>query len=664
MRLRGTEICSRGAAAVALTLLVVASATAAGVGATAVGVASAAPTGVDDCTTIDDSGVYELTANVTNPAGGGSCLAITADDVAVDGNGHTIQTGGTGIEATGVDNVTVRDVTATGTVGVRYRDVTDGLVADVSADGRIALVVAGGENVAVRDSDLTGGAGLAFSADDGTVADNRVGETTYGVSVTGNDTTVRDNRVVGALGIHGGNADSLFVSGRDNLVVGNVVTGGQVDRLVVAGTNTTVRDNRVRGVGNGSDYFDSRDGLVVAGTNHTVVANDASRNRDAGIVVSGAGHTVHDNVAVENGVGVDLNSRDSLIYDNRLHGADAAVVSLQYRTTDPDRPPFAYEYRSNEWNVSARSGTNVVGGPTVGGNYYAESNGTGFSEACADGNDDGVCDSPNALAPNNTDHLPLAGDANASVGYVEVYGFDVPAQFTENEGATVTANVTNVGTERATQTVVLAGNFVYENRFEDETVDRTVTLAPGETTTLTFDVSYDRTWDRTALTATSANASLSQSVAVAEAGGSGGDGEGNATNYQVDFVAGHPIENLSADRLYAREDRLFRFAFGNGEEGITDHGFAWANESLRTCVDPGRINGVDDGDAARVTFTVNDACGDVTLSLAAYSMPGESFSVETAAQQELLNATTATFGPGEHTVTVDLPDADDGNATD
>ncbi|ESP87025.1 glycoside hydrolase family 2 TIM barrel-domain containing protein [Candidatus Halobonum tyrrellensis] len=126
------------------------------------------------------------------------------------------------------------------------------------------------------------------------------------------------------------------------------------------------------------------------------------------------------------------------------------------------------------------------------------------------------------------------------------------------------------------------------------------------------------------------------------------------TGYQVDFAAGEPIEELGEDGLYAEQDRLMRFAFGSADEGITEKDTAWPSAEIRDCLDYGHIREHDDGTAS-VTFTVADDCDEMTLSLVTYSMPGEEFSASTADEQELLGATTETFGPGEHTITVDLP---------
>ena len=86
--------------------------------AASVGVASAQSAGttpVDSCTTIDASGSYVLTENVTSTISGAdeSCVEITASNVTLDGAGHTLAGSGAGhgVEVNGsgstVSNVTV-----------------------------------------------------------------------------------------------------------------------------------------------------------------------------------------------------------------------------------------------------------------------------------------------------------------------------------------------------------------------------------------------------------------------------------------------------------------------------------------------------------------------------------------------------------------------------
>jgi signal recognition particle receptor subunit beta len=130
--------------------------------------------------------------------------------------------------------------------------------------------------------------------------------------------------------------------------------------------------------------------------------------------------------------------------------------------------------------------------------------------------------------------------------------------------------------------------------------------------------------------------------------------------YQIDFIGGEPYVELGPEAdngFYADddEDRLFRYAFGNTEDGVTDLGTAWPSAELRGCVDYQHIS--QDGDTASITFTVNESCEDVTLSLAVYEKDDPGFDRDMV--QVLSDSDTGTFGPGTYTLTVELPDSDD-----
>ena len=47
----------------------------------------------------------------------------------------------------------------------------------------------------------------------------------------------------------------------------------------------------------------------------------------------------------------------------------------------------------NVYNTTKTAGTNIVGGPSIGGNYWAKPDGTGFSQTAVDKDKDGISDS-------------------------------------------------------------------------------------------------------------------------------------------------------------------------------------------------------------------------------------------------------------------------------
>ncbi len=58
-------------------------------------------------------------------------------------------------------------------------------------------------------------------------------------------------------------------------------------------------------------------------------------------------------------------------------------------------------------NTTKTSGTNIIGGAYIGGNYWAKPDGTGFSQTCNDWNRDGIGDSTYTVSAYDIDYLPL-----------------------------------------------------------------------------------------------------------------------------------------------------------------------------------------------------------------------------------------------------------------
>lgn len=85
-------------------------------------------------------------------------------------------------------------------------------------------------------------------------------------------------------------------------------------------------------------------------------------------------------------------SSENFIYNNLFNNA----VNFIFET-----------HEENYWNIPRTRGENIIGGPYLGGNYWANPDGTGYSETCEDANRDGFCDEPYTLEENNVDYLPL-----------------------------------------------------------------------------------------------------------------------------------------------------------------------------------------------------------------------------------------------------------------
>jgi hypothetical protein len=224
-----------------------------------------------------------------------------------------------------------------------------------------------------------------------------------------------------------------------------------------------------------------------------------------------------------------------------------------------------------------------------------------------------------------------------------------------------TGNGTTLTIQNATATV----EYYIDIHTNGTTLTKTANLSAGETfsgdlplmpalnetTTVTVAVHEAGTGDELA----------AKNITYTVTGGDPTNTTSDPTYYQVDFVVGEPIENLRGPNGTYTNDQLIRFAHGSTEEPvirrsegefITDEGLAARIESQNITVEDGM---------AMVTFTVANGSEPVELTLASYEKVGPGWSPETEAKQEFVDAQTATFGPGTHTLTTALPS--EGNTT-
>jgi PGF-pre-PGF domain-containing protein len=133
-------------------------------------------------------------------------------------------------------------------------------------------------------------------------------------------------------------------------------------------------------------------------------------------------------------------------------------------------------------NTSRTPGTNIAGGPYLGGNLWLNDPAQNISEWCADADFDGICDEPLLIAMNDgeefgTDHLPL------------VYGGTVAIASTP-AGAYIHLDGVNITRTTDTSLSLPVGDYTITVTLADYVTpeNRTVTVSPGETVPVVFDL--------------------------------------------------------------------------------------------------------------------------------------------------------------------------------
>ncbi|KAB2948343.1 MAG: cell surface protein [Candidatus Methanoperedens nitroreducens] len=111
-------------------------------------------------------------------------------------------------------------------------------------------------------------------------------------------------------------------------------------------------------------------------------------------IYSSDDNTLTNNTFILNNYGIELfSSTRNTIYNNYFNNTNNFL--------------FSGSILKNTWNVTKNSETNIIGGPYLGGNFWANPSGNGFSQTCSDSNIDGLCDLKYSLNTTNADYLPL-----------------------------------------------------------------------------------------------------------------------------------------------------------------------------------------------------------------------------------------------------------------
>ncbi len=344
--------------------------------------ADAATVDINSCTAVSSPGVYRLTADITNSSAA-NCIQITSSNVILHGGGHLID--------------------GLATSGTRGIDV-------FSSAGRLS-------NVVIRGLRLTGW-------NDGIQLRNTDNGTIEGVGATDNQNS----------GIHLSNSSSntvLYNTANTNNFFGILLDGGSTGNLIVkntannqgqgiqlgqygspAGTNT-LRGNTITSNNNGIDYYGS--------DNMTIEDNIIQNNWRIGIYLEGHYNTITRNLVKDNGR--SGNTGDAGIYVAYAHNNSIYNNHFDNYQNFKFDPTWSL---INAWSVERQAGTNIVGGPYIGGNYWD-------GRGCGDSNGDYFCDSAYTLATYNVDSYPLKVFSDADKDGVADSGDNCPNVFNPDQ---------------------------------------------------------------------------------------------------------------------------------------------------------------------------------------------------------------------------------------
>jgi parallel beta-helix repeat protein len=212
-----------------------------------------------------------------------------------------------------------------------------------------------------------------------------------GIHVFSSNNTLSGNDASSNTGAHG----ILLSSSNNNVLTGNNASNNHASNNYATGifleysSNNTLSGNNASNNGNGIYLYYSK--------NNMLNGNNVTSNNGPGFYLRySSNNTLSGNNATNNLDGIELEeSGSNLIYNNLFNN----TYNVQFGGST-----------INTWNITRQSGTNIIAGSWLGGNFWVNPGGTGFSQTCSDSNKDGICDIQYTLDSFNIDYLALAND--------------------------------------------------------------------------------------------------------------------------------------------------------------------------------------------------------------------------------------------------------------
>jgi parallel beta-helix repeat protein len=323
-------------------------------------------------------------------------------------------------------------------------DPSSGSVLLRSPDGNSSVFQIEADNVTIRGFNITGsgeagnvpeiseGAGCPPSgiclkhANNCTIERNNLSENRYGIYLqeSMNNTLSQNNLSGNGIWLDEGCSENILLNNvieKGNIILGahcwnntilqNRLSNGEGISIACCGGNYLVSRNSIMNCSTGIDIYDVQArtvlsnnrimncnyGIVLDSVFDSRIYNNTISNASTGIYFREECHSnnLYSNVITsskQSGIYLLDNSADNSIYNNYFNNTITARVENSV---------------SNSWNTTKKKSTNIVKGPYLGGNFWADPHGTGFSQTAEDSNSDGISDRLYRVNGSDIDYLPL-----------------------------------------------------------------------------------------------------------------------------------------------------------------------------------------------------------------------------------------------------------------
>ncbi len=270
------------------------------------------------------------------------------------------------------------------------------------------------------------------NASPGDIITVKAGNYSENIKITKGNLTLRsesgnpDNTIIQAKSF----GNIFLLQGNNIKITGFKIVGST--RFSCVGVNLSSASNCT--VENNKFLNNARGIFLLRSNGNAVLKNNIADSREYGIALQySTNNIVSGNIASESQRGIYFGTSDdnifsrNIIQNNSVFGLFVCGRSdrnLIYNNYFNDTSMTIRNGTGNIYYITKTAGTNIVGGPYIGGNFWAKPDGKGFSQTAVDKDGDGISDSvyKNLMGSKYTDSFPLV-DPNSPEPVLPVAAF-------------------------------------------------------------------------------------------------------------------------------------------------------------------------------------------------------------------------------------------------
>ncbi|MCK4429559.1 MAG: right-handed parallel beta-helix repeat-containing protein, partial [Candidatus Aenigmarchaeota archaeon] len=344
---------------------------------------------------LNESRTFNGSDNLTDCSG--TALIINASDLVLDCNGTTISgnNSGYGINLTNYNNATIKNcIVMNFSMGIRLYNSSNNNLTNNTVNNNIG-----------------DGIYLYNSSNNNLINNIANNNSEYGIELhsSSNSNILTFNTIeYNKLGIE-------LHSSSNNTLTNNIANNNSQQGIVLSySSNNTLTNNTANNNSVGGFH------LLYSSNSNLLTFNTIENNEHLGIYLYNSLNNNITNNTVNNNIGDGIylyNSSNNTLTNNTItNNTDCGIYVVSSSSNNiynnffnnTNNFNFTGTIYQNYWNTTKQNGTRIYStGTQIGGNYWTNPNGTGYSDTCIDANDDNFCDASYNLAAGNIDCLVL-----------------------------------------------------------------------------------------------------------------------------------------------------------------------------------------------------------------------------------------------------------------